>query len=144
MSHVGMTLDPLLLCTPSITFMLSWLYINGTSQLVKDYIFLFAIQAFNKLWKYLSLRSTPCNYSFNLISVNICKLLEADISRHNVLHKIFALKKPKNIKVFMKRNFGLWVFCDSDSFWGHEYGEHICFWLQQLEVPFISLQKLWF
>ena len=42
----------------------------------------------------------------------------------------------------MKQNFGLWFFCDSDSFWGSKYGEHICFWLQQLEVPFMSLQKL--
>ena len=33
---------------------------------------------------------------------------------------------------------------DSDSFWGPEYGEHIFFWLEQLEVPFISLKKLWF
>ena len=134
-SHVGMPLDPLLHYMHSLYYLYALFIINVTCQLVKDYIFLFAIQAFNKLWKYLSLRSTPCNYSFNLISVNICKLLEADISRHNVLHKIFALKKPKNIKVFMKRNFGLWVFCDSDSFWGHEYGEHICFWLQQASGP---------
>ena len=40
--------------------------------------------------------------------------------------------------------FDFEFFVDSDSFWGPEYGEHICFWLQQLEVPFISLQKLWF
>ena len=32
-------------------------------------------------------------------------------------------------------------FSDSDSFWGTGYGEHICFWLQQLEVHFISLKK---
>ena len=35
-------------------------------------------------------------------------------------------------------------FVDSDSFWGPEYGEHSCFWLRQLEAPFISLQKLRF
>ena len=60
---------------------------------------------------------------------------------------------PENMELKWKRSWlkCLWneifdfdFFGDSDSFWGLEYDEHICFWLQQLEVPFISLQKLRF
>ena len=40
-----------------------------------------------------------------------------------------------SLKVFMKQNFRLWIF------WGPEYCEHICFWFQQLGVPFISFSK---
>ena len=49
-----------------------------------------------------------------------------------------------NAKCLWNEIFDFDFFGDSDSFWGPEYGEHICFWLQQLEVPFISLQKLRF
>ena len=48
------------------------------------------------------------------------------------------------LKCLWNEIFDFDFFGDSDSFWGLKYDEHICFWLQQLEVPFISLQKLRF
>ena len=56
-----------------------------------------------------------------------------------VKHAWTATSTP--LKCLWNDIFDFEYFGDSDSFWGPEYCEHICFWFQQLGVPFISFSK---